>query len=314
MQSNSVCVVLSTFNGGRYLGQQLDSIMAQTHRSFSVLVRDDGSSDDTIDILREYCKSFPVMRYFVGKNVGVVKSYMRMLEHVPIDAQYVAFCDQDDVWSPEKLRRGVQKLQLIDSSIPALYCTRLDVTDSHLRHMYFSSLPRRGATFSGALVENVVTGCTLMINRAALTLMEIPTNLDSVVMHDWWTYLVVSAFGKVIFDEYASVKYRQHIANVVGSRRGFAIWKRRWDSFRHGSQRMIGIQTLEFMRIYGPILSDQNRKMVQNFVSGICSKNWSERARYAARTCVHRQTALGTFFMKVLITMGKYRVNTYGVG
>jgi hypothetical protein len=148
----------------------------------------------------------------------------------------VAFADQDDVWLPEKLARGLQALIAVPRDIPALYCARQVLVDATLRRIAESPTIRQRPAFPAALTQNIATGCTLMLNRAAAVLIA-ASKAPNGTLHDWWSYLVVAAAGgQLLFDPTPVVLYRQHAANMVGApssmlQRGVAALRRGPDSF-----------------------------------------------------------------------------------
>ena len=144
-------------------------------------------------------------------NIGVIASFFQLLMLASSEADYFAFCDQDDVWLPNKVSRAVSVLESIPQDIPLLYCSRVTIVDEKLNHLGLSKTLSRAPSFENALVENIVTGCTAVINRKSrqLFLRRIPRKA---LMHDWWMYLVVAAFGEVVWDPQSKDVYkRQHL-------------------------------------------------------------------------------------------------------
>lgn len=251
-------VLMSTYNGQTYLREQLDSILAQDCEEkglarLSVLVRDDGSTDGTVEILREYARRHPErFEWIAGENCGVIKSFFALIKHSDEESDYIALSDQDDFWPPEKLSVGIQKLEeMEEDGRPHLYCCKPQLVDEKLQPLTSEiKRPLIRPSFSNALVENIVTGCTAVMDRTMRDLVrsDIP---DFTVMHDWWLYLVASCFGTVFYDETPHIGYRQHSGNVVG-------WNvSRWREFQErvqrfrGNRRNISRQVTEFLRIYG---------------------------------------------------------------
>ncbi len=298
-------VLLSTYNGARYLRPLLDSVLAQDVPGLSVLVRDDGSVDETVALLDACAATHPAVRVLRGENIGFARSFMRLLEVSSSAAQYVAFCDQDDVWQPGKLARAVNGLSHCPPDVPALYCSLLTVVDESLNPLGWSPIPKKELSFRNALVENRIAGCTMLMNQAVrrILLRAIPENL---VAHDWWTYLIVSAFGTVCFDRESRVLYRQHASNVVGIRLGsirrlyFKI-RRYW---RIGAAQPVVRQAEELNRLYGPSLSDEHRRILGRFLGGSRKWFWG-RVRYACFCDVYRQSAFDTLVLKALISLNR---------
>jgi rhamnosyltransferase len=235
-----VFVVLSAYNGARYIGEQIESIRRQTFRDWVLVVRDDGSSDGTAEIVEQFAGAdsrVKLLRDGRG-NLGPAASFGALLEHAATEgASYVALSDQDDVWREDKLEQQLDVLQANEASsgagAPLLVHSDLEVVDSELRpvHPSYFQFQRLEAApaepLRSVLLQNFVTGCTTVINRALLRL-AIP--IPRVVMHDWWLAQCAAALGTIRVLPEATVQYRQHGANAIGSR-GFA--QLYWDAVRN---------------------------------------------------------------------------------
>lgn len=232
--------MLSTRNGAQYLPAQLDSLLAQTHPTWTLWWRDDGSDDRTIEIMREFGARQEDGRCIDisnGERLGVTRSFLHLLAAARAgQAQFFAFADQDDVWLPEKLARGIAALAQVPADEPALYCARQWLVDAKLNRRRLSAPVRRPPGFLTALTQNIATGCTIMLNRAAADRVLASKPPDA-TWHDWWCYLVVTGGGGLVFaDPTPVILYRQHGANVIGapasqSRRGIAAIRRGRASF-----------------------------------------------------------------------------------
>ncbi|MEQ1667693.1 MAG: glycosyltransferase, partial [Sulfuriferula sp.] len=187
-KSRKVTILLSTYNGSKFLQQQLDTLYQQTYSNISILVRDDGSSDTTRSILEGAQLKGRVDVLAQHNNLGPALSFFELLRQAALtETGYVAFCDQDDFWQPEKIAQAVAALSGVAANRPAMYCSRVELVDEHLNHIGFGDVPRK-LGFGNALVENVATGCTIVLNRQAIDLLceSLPSNPQ---MHDWWCYL-----------------------------------------------------------------------------------------------------------------------------
>jgi glycosyltransferase involved in cell wall biosynthesis len=298
-----VQVLLSTYNGAAYLKPQIVSLLEQDHAPVKILVRDDGSADGTIALLRDFHAAYPHIEVVYGANVGFAQSFLELLRLSSPTADYVAFCDQDDVWHPGKVSRATQILKPIPQDTPTLYSSCLTVTDEHLNALGQSRIPTKELSFRNALVECPTPGPTMVMNQAArrLLLQGIPRNIYS---HDWWTYLVVSAFGRIIFDEEPSLLYRQHASNVFGTRVGFIRrlgfkMRRFWST---GKRQPVIKQAEEFNRLYGAAMSVEQRWTAERFVESSRKGFWG-RLCYACSCDVYRQTAFDNLVLRVLISL-----------
>lgn len=219
-----IAILLSTFNGAAYLHAQLESLLAQSHTNWLLFWRDDGSTDGSVDIMRAFAGRLGEGRCLCvaqsGGHMGPTASFMALLGEAAMRADRldaVAFADQDDVWLPEKLARGVAALRDVGGSVPAMYCARQVLVDRRLRRIGLSPPLPSAPAFPAALTQNIATGCTVLLNRAAALLVA-ASRPPSGALHDWWCYLLVAAAGgRVLTDAEPVILYRQHGGNVVGA-------------------------------------------------------------------------------------------------
>lgn len=213
-----VVILMAVYQGHDYLPAQLQSIAAQSHRDWSLIASDDGSTDGSDRILHDFAASQPPGRVDLahGPRHGAPANFRALLMQVPPAATHVALSDQDDVWHPDRLTRGIAALP---DDRPAIWCSRVANCDAALNRKSLSPLPRRAPSFRHALMQNLVQGNTLLMNRAAFDIVAAAnTEAGPVIMHDWWIYQIITgAGGQVIYDPQPSVMYRQHDRNVVGA-------------------------------------------------------------------------------------------------
>ncbi|HET9058664.1 MAG TPA: glycosyltransferase family 2 protein [Acidimicrobiales bacterium] len=299
-EAGALEVLLSTYNGGRHLAEQLDSLRAQTYPHMRLSVRDDGSIDCTVELVRSRLADFPGSRLDLGPNVGAAQSFLSLLRGVGPAVQFAAFCDQDDIWAPDKLEVAVGMIR--DIAGPALYCSAVTLVTDGLEAIKTHRRCTRGVSFRNALVENVATGCTIVLNRAAIDLVNArqPTAL---LMHDAWCYLVVSAFGTVVYDPVPRVCYRVHSANAIGvAPSALREWKRRASNHRlHGAERTLTAQAQEFRRLYGGRLELEVRAVLDDFLTG--SEPLLRRLRYSLVGAAYRQRRLDDVVFRLLYLM-----------
>lgn len=223
-----VDVVLATYGGARFLREQLDSIAAQEGVDWRLLVRDDGSRDETLAVVEAFRREHRgrvELLYDGEAGLGAARSFDRLL--AASVAPYVFSCDQDDVWQPDKLALGVARLQAAERERgldwPLLVHTDLRVVDEQLRtiapsmNRYQHLGAESRSSLRALLVQNCVTGCTAGMNRALLE-RALPVPAQA-IMHDWWLALAAAACGSVLYIADATVAYRQHGANAVGAKR-----------------------------------------------------------------------------------------------
>ena len=219
-------ILMSTFNGERYLGEQVRSILDQSFAEFRLIVRDDGSTDGTLELIEEFCcKDERIKLLSDGEgNLGLRRSFMRLLETSV--SEYFMFADQDDVWLPEKIERSLEAIQKLENSagkeFPLLVFTDLKVVNEQLETIddslwhYQRLRPEISQDWKRLLAQNVVTGCTILANRAAAR-AALPFALPE-MMHDHWVAVNAARHGKIGYISEPTVLYRQHSANAEGSR------------------------------------------------------------------------------------------------
>ena len=219
-----VRILLCTFNGAAHLREQLDSFVAQDHDDWSLWVSDDHSTDATRQILQDFITDNPdrEVRLFAGVGRGHAANYLSLLcrPELPADC-FVALSDQDDVWLPDRLSRGLDRVAECEAAhgdAPVLYGSRTRLVDEGLTPMGLSRGLQRPPSFGNALVQNVMAGNTLLLNPEALELVRHAGPGADVPFHDWWLYLLLSGAGAhVVFDEQPTVLYRQHAHNALGT-------------------------------------------------------------------------------------------------
>lgn len=356
-------VLVSTWNGEPFVREQLESLFRQEGAfHLHIRVRDDGSSDDTVHRVSEVTQRFAgrpdrTCAIESGENLGFVRSFFTLLSCADEQADYVAFCDQDDVWLPNKLARAIEALRAVqedkaDPSTPAspplLYTSRLQLVDRSLQPIGYSRLAGRAPAFANALVENIVTGATLVMNQAArrlvlqgLSRMSSEPALDAdkpvldadkpvldadkpcqavatmypdslwkhILLHDWWCYLVVSAFGQVIYDPDTAILYRQHGNNQVGQGVSFlARQKKRLRRFlKAGHLRGITQQAALFDQLHAAELNGLSSELVKAQLAHFLSRNdaFRKRLAYAIAPTVWRQAWYDNLLLRVLLLFNR---------
>jgi len=294
-------ILLGTFNGERYLKELLDSILNQSNTTWRLLARDDGSTDGTLSILEAYERAHPekicLVRAPLG-NLGAVRNFATLIECS--EADYIMFCDQDDVWLPDKVQAlygAIIELELKSGpSVPALVHSDLTVVDrdlrlihpSYVRHQWLD--PTTNRSLNRLLIQNVVTGCATIMNWP-LKRIGSPVPAQA-AMHDWWFALVAAAFGATRWLPESNTLYRQHDGNLIGATRwnslfvAFAgspmatFWKFR-NKMRTGWKRSQQ-QASAFLKQYGDRLSATHRDTVQCYAS-LASNNFVMRRYYVCR-------------------------------
>jgi glycosyltransferase involved in cell wall biosynthesis len=222
---------MATYNGEPFLEQQLDSILAQSNQDWQLLIRDDGSNDNTVRIVEDYAARLPGKIRLVTDNeghLGASLNFGKLLEYA--DTEYIMFSDQDDVWLPNKIEltlNAMKAAEQIYPDKPILIHTDLQVRNSELNTIanslwnYQKLFPEAGDNLHRIMAQNVATGCTVMINKRARA-VSIPVPPEA-VMYDWWLALNVCRHGKIVYVSIPSVLYRQHSRNQLGAQKARKI-------------------------------------------------------------------------------------------
>ncbi len=272
MSDERVDILLATYNGEYFVAEQIRSILDQTHQNIRLIIRDDASTDGTRAILETFSRQHPdkIKLLPPEKNLGIRGNFSKLMEHA--EANYVMFSDQDDIWLPEKISKTLDKMnkaeEIYGAHSPLLVHTDLTVTDKNLMtlHPSFWNLSRLRPTncrsLRHMLVQNNVTGCTMMINKSLLQL-SMPIPLEC-IMHDWWIGLTAAAFGHIDTISEPTMLYRQHGNNAVGAK---SLWQQIKRKVFHPSslENQKLHQAIAFQHRYGSKLDPQQRLLLQNY-------------------------------------------------
>lgn len=304
-----VQVMMSTYNGEKYLNEQIESLLEQDYKNIEILIRDDGSKDSTPQILQKW-STHPQIKIFLEENVGVVKSFFKLLTYSSAEAGYLAFSDQDDVWVKNKLSKAISMMAENEEKgmMPLLYSSTSLCVDEALNPLEVTTKPKHKITFENALVECITAGCTMVFNDAAraLILRELPRDSIASILryHDWWILQVVTAFGEVIFDDEPMICHRRHSNNVSGQEVGLAKWSYRLKKFLAPEKIVpLGQQAEEFKRIYGDILPKDKLEVLDRLIKSL--KTASGRLTYAISGPTFRQSKLDDIIFRMMILMNK---------
>jgi glycosyltransferase involved in cell wall biosynthesis len=286
-----VAILLATKNGARFLPEQLSSYLEQTHKNWSLHVSDDGSSDETVEIITGFSSRIANQTTLRdGPRAGCHRNFFLLLRDNRVDADYFAFSDQDDIWHPEKLERALSFMQNVRDDQPAVYCSRTELIDGAGQHSGFSRNLKKAPSFQNALVENVAVGNTMVFNRAARALLARLTD-QNIVIHDWSTYVFVSAVGgTILYDRTPLVRYRQHENNLIVAKSSFRARVRR---IGKGQWQAWTAAHLEGLAALSTDITAENRSTLKSFIQMREADGLLQRCWYLLKSGVYRQTLLG---------------------
>ncbi len=289
-------ILLATYNGASYLAQQIDSLLAQTYENWELLISDDGSSDTTHDILREYEEKYRNKIKVIGKDkshMGACANFFYLMRES--DAEYVMFCDQDDYWEKDKIEISLNEMRKAESEkggpTPILVFTDLKVVDADLNtisdsYMKYARLDPGKASPNRMIIQNTVTGCTTLFNRKLCDMALMCPDSNDVVMHDWWISLVASCLGELRYINKATIKYRQHGENTIGVKNLYSLSFLINKIFENNDMYLKLIeatkQTGKFLHIYRNILSDETIRLFLDY-SKVYNLNKVNRFRVFCR-------------------------------
>ncbi|RMC33282.1 glycosyltransferase [Paracoccus alkanivorans] len=314
-RSDHVTILLASYQGAAYLGQQLISLARQTHTEWSLIVSDDGSTDGTREIVMEFAAGQPEgrVRLIEGPRAGATQNFLHLLDAAP-DGAMVGFCDQDDVWLSDKLARAVAFLRSHDG--PAHYAARTLICDDNLALLTESRRFSRPLGFRNALVQACMAGNSSVFNAPAAALLKsaLPAaRAVRILSHDWWAYQVTAGAGGALFhDPHPVLHYRQHGRSEVG----------RNDTIRAMGSRLVQLFTGDYgmwlavnhtaLQGARPLLTAGNREILDRFGEAL-----REPGPIAARRLwelgLYRQTRPGTVAFYAAAASGRLSKSPYGL-
>lgn len=270
--NNKVAILMSTYNGERFLDDQIMSIIHQTYRNWELYIRDDGSTDKTQKIIKKYSAKHENIHFFNEghvQNVGVVRSFMSLLRATRAD--FYMFSDQDDYWKPNKVETTLNAMLNVDNQDqPICVHTDLQIVDASLHGDELMNGNDIWHEFTKLMFGNCVTGCTVMLNQSLKEMIHFNrVNIDKIYMHDWWVALIATYFGKLIYVNEPTILYRQHGDNVVGSMEKNTISHLIHRVFNQtiDEENLLNVfQTAnQFNRIYGSEMSGKPKQYVETY-------------------------------------------------
>ena len=268
-------ILLAVYQGEHFLSAQIESIINQTYSDWKLLIRDDGSTDNSINIIESYIKSYPNKIVLIRDSVECHSSkanFMQLLKHASQD--YVLFCDQDDIWDKNKIATMMEQMTLYEQSFgsnyPILLASQLKVVNSllHPLHKQQMTIDSNRMHINKILVDNEIPGCTMMFNKALYSRIGNP-DINKIVMHDWWIALFACTFGKISIIDQELVLYRQHDDNESGAanKRGFLYALKKINDPNNKSALFTLIeQASEFQNCYKEMETNSQRLLIDTFI------------------------------------------------
>lgn len=302
-----VAILLCTYHGQRYLAEQLDSFETQSHSNWEVWASDDGSKDGTLAILEAYQERWSVDRLFIhsGPAKGFAANFLSLTCKANIDADYYAYSDQDDVWEQDRLRRALDWLKIVPPDVPALYLSRTRYIYKDGSNLGFSTHFKKPPSFQNALVQSIAGGNTMVFNQAARSLLAKTPSSTKIASHDWWVYMLVSGCGgRVFYDSFPGVRYRQHGSNVAGQNTTVLAKLSRAKGLFAGKFKKWNQTNLSALNEMMPYLTNENRRTLALF-SKARSGLFFSRIYNFYRSGVYRQTFSGNVGLLIAVLLRK---------
>ena len=303
-----ILILLSTNNGEKFLGEQLGSILIQRGVEPKLLVRDDGSKDGTKSILENSQIEHPDFyeEIIYDGNVGSTASFSELMriayEKYGDKYEYYAFADQDDYWLQDKLWKAVDKLEVMDNSVPNTYCSDKIIVDSQLKTIAGIRPAKVQISKGRALARNIATGCTMVFNRRALELF-VTRNTEFIKIHDHAIFLICSFMGNVVYDENAYILYRQHGTNQLG---GLDTFKdRATDRLRKKgnlNEHLLERTAKAFLDAYKDLLSEEDKDLLNTVV--LYRTSLSKRLKLLFSKKIAKEQFEDNFFFKMKVLLG----------
>lgn len=303
-----VAILLCTYDGQEFLQEQLDSFVDQTHSNWVLCVSDDGSTDGTLQIVRNFAKKVGQEKVviFNGPRKGFAANFLSLIHHDEISAEYYAFSDQDDVWLPKKLEVAIAWLNSQRVEVPALYCSRTILIDAKGKVFGQSDLFSRPPSFANALVQSIGGGNTMVLNRAARNLISAHSPEDGIISHDWWTYILISgAEGAIKYDPRGYVQYRQHGDNLVGMNGTWIARLKRMILLFRGQFKIWNDRNIHLILSNPDFLTKYSQSTILKFCSIRESNSLFKRLTCLRRSKLYRQTILGNLGLIVAVCLNK---------
>ena len=296
-----IAILMSTYNGEKYLREQLDSLVQQELKPTKIIVRDDGSHDDTVNILEDYASNYSFIEYYCDKNIGPAKSFFELINKYD-DYDYYALCDQDDVWFKDKLSSAIKLLEKEDKDIPLLYAGRFILTDENLKPLD-SNVSKLYSfnDFAHSLIYHTAPGCTFVFNNEARKqIIKYDVNKEYCVIHDAIIHRVVTLFGKMILDDKPHMYYRQHSNNVYGlTANKTSEFFHRINNFLNGTIKNYRSDTARsLLNVYGNECMKKNKHLI-NIVANYRT-NKELKNELLNRECFKSNT-INDIFFKILV-------------
>lgn len=305
--TKKVAILLCTYNGNKFLRQQLDSIFNQLYTNWVLYVSDDGSTDGTQDILLEYQEKYGEDKVAIlkGPGKGFAWNFVNLLEQCGSGYSYYAFSDQDDEWMPNKISDAVSFLEQKPTEIPTVHCGRTLLIDENSNPIGLSPLFNKKPSFRNALVQSIAGGNTMVINDKARDLIIKTKKWDDIISHDWWIYILITGCGGgVYYCENPTLRYRQHSLNIIGSNTTMSARFIRIKKLMDGHFKVWNEKNIKLLSSFSSTLTNENAVIFKQFIKAR-NAGFLSRVRAFAGMKLYRQTGFGNAGLIIAVLLKK---------
>ncbi|MBY0292325.1 MAG: glycosyltransferase [Alphaproteobacteria bacterium] len=295
----NVAVLLCLFQGKEFIEEQVDSIINQSHKNISLWVSIDGADDGSKDLIEKRTQGWQdgKVRFLSGPGKGFAENFLSLLCNEDIKADYYSFSDQDDIWERDKLSRALDYLKSVPPDVPAIYGSRTTLINKFGKKLGESKFFKKKPSFENALVQNIAAGNTMVLNKAARSLIKKHFKNNKLFFHDWLSYLVVSAVGGNVFhDSYTSLQYRQHGENLMGENASLLSRFYRLKLLINGTFREWNEINVGCLEKISDMMTEKNKKRFHHFKNSR-NKSMIQRIFGFWKAGVYRQTFLENVFL-----------------
>jgi len=291
----SIAILMCTYNGDKYLSEQLNSIQNQDYKNWILYVNDDGSKDNTLDILKSYQKKWGTKKLIIrrGPQKGFCQNFLNIINDSKIKADFYFLSDQDDLWMPHKISHTLKKLSKLNPLKSNLYCARTTYVSSNAKKILGQSdLFPKPPSFKNAIVQCIAGGNTMAFNNQLKNFLQWHPKVD-VVSHDWWLYIMNELTGGQTFnDSEPTILYRQHNQSLIGANTGFIAKFKRLKMILNGTYRLYNSKHLKALNKFYFMGIRSNVELIEQF-SNLRDKPLRSRYKMIRNLGVYRQTLSG---------------------
>lgn len=306
-----ILVMLSSYNGEKYIAEQIDSILSQTVNDIDILIRDDGSKDGTIEILENYSLKYKNIKLVLGENLGVIRSFFTLVKIAKLNYDYYMFADQDDYWVSNKVEKMIAEFKKFSKNEKLGYCSNLILVDKYLNFMKIQYNNELRPSLQNSFLENIVTGCTYAANKNMFIelkkdIQDIDPWVENLMMHDAHFYFLTCLYGRLIYDKNSYIYYRQHGNNVIGMEKNFIKRNsKRIKNFFRKNRKNIKINYLSFiLKRYGEKLPVVEKNMLLELLNNY--SNFILRLKTMCKVSFVRQNKYEALCLKIIYVLKRF--------